>query len=466
VIGPPSDGSPGTTVSRGLLVVLAFVVVVTYVALHDIYRPENHDDACSLSYAYSYVHHGITHDVHFGNRMGGQNGVSIAGRIWARIYGHTLDAVGWTRGASHRISIAFMVASAFVWFGIVRRLTGSATAALTFALLFLLLEPFFAAANQARPDAMTLLLASSSFLLFLHHRAVLAGVLAVAAFETHPMGLVAGVFVLAYGLAAPASERGAFVRALPRVALGGLIGIAGYVAMYRPELGELGSVLWGSAQGTNEPTANFLYEYFFRTKYLRHLPELLLLAGVVFVQVRRGYFRENRFPLILLGLAIAVSVVVRRPNFMYTVYVYPAILFVMVATFHRMDRLSTLVVIFLGLLVPQYAVVWWQNRHHDLDDHLETLRALAPAGEHPIVGSPNAWFVFKDRGFYCVSYASDFLELELEEFILIDGPPTERYWSPAVKATIGEHYTGELLAEDPTTALRSRTMTRISDASH
>ena len=54
----------------------------------------------------------------------------------------------------------------------------------------------------------------------------------------------------------------------------------------------------------------------------------------------------------------------------------------------------------------------------------------------------------------------------LEEFILIDGPPTERYWSPAVKATIGEHYTGELLAEDPTTALRSRTMTRISDASH
>lgn len=168
--------------SDRLAVTICLLTAVTlYVFLHTIYRPDNMDDAWFLSIARNHIVNGIETDEVFGGLpgSGGFGGVVLFGKTYTHIYGSILNLAGWTKSNSHAISLVFMLISAACWFGITVSLGYGRTIASFFAALLLIVEPFFGAANQARPDAMSFFCVSAGLFLFLKRSYLPAGFLAI-----------------------------------------------------------------------------------------------------------------------------------------------------------------------------------------------------------------------------------------------------------------------------------------------
>jgi hypothetical protein len=481
---------PAATRENILLGLCAAAIVLVYALLHDIYRPDNGDDAWSLSFIYNYRHQGIEYDRTFGctDAFGGQNGVELFGKLQAGLYGPLMDAAGWRRGAAHWISTALMALAAAAWAGIAAHVTGSRRLGLYAAAAMLLLEPFFSAANQARPEALAFLFSSLALLAYLRNLPLLAGILAVAAVETHPMGAYAFVYLGAAvagagsraappsgsgvagagSRAAPASSGSGAAsgsgpprpggRALLLLAAGLLLGAAGYAALHGRHLGKLVAVVTANNPGS---PGGYLGDYFFKTRYLRHLPELaLIVAGAIVFLVRGG---PRRYPFVawLLAVTVLSLCVFRRPNFHYALYPYPAFVLVLLAaadTFGRAARAGSgsraapvtgsangvapdlrsppakqvptpadfggarwLMAGLLVLLLPQYALVYRVNRGFDFEARTRALQAAVPDDGTPVVGDPSSWFAFKERTFYAADYPPPaFDRLDLPAFYLVE----------------------------------------------
>jgi hypothetical protein len=401
----------------------AAAVVGVYAALHGLYRPENGDDAWTLSFLHNYRTRGIEYDLTFTGRedAGGQNGLELFGKVQDAVYSPLLERTGWSRASAHWLSTALMALACLGWGGIVANRTGSGGAGVFTALAMATLEPFFAAANQARPDALAFLLATLALWLFLRRRGVLAGFLAVLAFETHPMGAM-GAFYVAAGVVSEWLAGGEARQSLKwRVAdllLGGLLGAGVYVGLHWAHWPKLAGLVSGA---NPTPPGAFLYEYFFRTKYLRHLPELALIATALVAFGARGAWRRHAFASGLLALTALSLLFLRRSNFHYAIYVYPAFLVVGVAVLALPNRLGLGAVALAALLLPQYGLAWKMNRDFDFDAYVGRLQASVPNDGAPILGNPNAWFAFREREFYAYEYTpAAFERLELKRFYLVE----------------------------------------------
>jgi hypothetical protein len=419
-------------------------ILLAYVGLHGLYRPENTDDAWFLSVARSHVVDGIEADVAFGSTpgAGGLGGVELFGKTFSLLYGHILNVVGWTKGNAHLISIACILLSALCWYGILLTLGFGRRLAVFFGLSLLLVEPFFGAANQARTDALSFLVVSAALLLFLRGQYGLAGFLAMVALEIHPVGVAVFFFMAAVLAARRVSGEAplpAWRRAAPWFAAGLAAGGAYYYALHAPFLGLLPGALARGNLGGSE-SSNILFEYFFKTKYLRHLPELVAVLGCAVFYAWKRPRGENPFVAVFLLAAIAFVFTVRRPNFMYAIYVYPAILLLILRVFERQGRLSLAVGLLLLYLLPQYGLVYARNRRWDFDGYLAGIRALAPADKTPVLGAPNAWFAFVDRPFLRVDYQGDFAAVAPERLILIEGQAFRDGACPEVRRIIDRRY--------------------------
>jgi hypothetical protein len=199
-----------------------------------------------------------------------------------------------------------------------------------------------------------------------------------------------------------------------------------------------GALARGNLGGSE--SSNILFEYFFKTKYLRHLPELVAVLGCAVFYAWKRPRGENPFVAVFLLAAIAFVFTVRRPNFMYAIYVYPAILLLILRVFERQGRLSLAVGLLLLYLLPQYGLVYARNRRWDFDGYLAGIRALAPADKTPVLGAPNAWFAFVDRPFLRVDYQGDFAAVAPERLILIEGQAFRDGACPEVRRIIDRRY--------------------------
>jgi hypothetical protein len=409
----------------GLLVLACLLaILLAYVGLHGIYRPENTDDAWFLSVARNHVVNGIESDVSFGSTpgAGGLGGVELFGKTFSWLYGSLLNTVGWTKSNAHLISTLCMLAAAFCWAGILLRLKFGRRLAVFFGLSLLLVEPFFGAANQARTDALSFLAVSGALLLFLQGRYGLAGFLAMVALEIHPVGVAVFFFIgsaVAAGWVSGGEPAVPWRRAAPRFAAGVAAGCAYYVALHASFLGLLPAALArGNLDGSER--SNILFEYFFKTRYLRHIPELIAIAGCAVYAAWKRPVRDTPFVPVFFLAAILFVLAVRRPNFMYAIYLYPAFLLLLLRVFEGRGRLGLAVGLLLLYLLPQYGVVYARNRHGDPEAYLNGLRALVPAGAEPILGAPNAWFALVDRPFYRVDYQGDFGAVAPGKLILVE----------------------------------------------
>lgn len=379
-----------------------FAIIAIYILLHGIYQPENTDDAWFLSFVYSHILRGIETDIVFGNisGQGGQSGVAAFGKTYSYIYGFILNILGWTKSHAHLISTAFLTLSAFCWFKIIKKIGFGKRFALFFSLALMLIEPFFAAANQARPDIFVFFLVSVSLLLFLERRYFASGLIAMIGIEIHPMGITAFFFFAAMLIAFPnCFEREEEVRAknITLFCAGILLGFFYYLANHYRCLFQVPNVLLGGVVDSSQVN-NFLFEYFFRTKYYRHVPEFAVILFCAGYFIWKKHYKDNVFIATFFVASLALDLFVRRANFHYVIFAYPSFLLLCLWTFRK--RLRLVMALILLYLLPQYAFVLVKNRHWDFNRYLEKVTNAVPDDDLPIIGGPNDWFAFMDRPFF------------------------------------------------------------------
>jgi hypothetical protein len=416
------------------------LVLAVYLLVGSEYRPQNIDDPWYLSFADNYVNHGITADRVFGQDAAGESGVQLFGITHAFVYGHVLNRIGWSRTNAYILSALFIFAAVFIWWHILLKLGWSRTERVVFAVGLLLAEPVFGAAHQARPDAMIFMLLAAGLYLAVIKQFFAAGLLAALAIEIHPVGGIVAVYVLsflgAYLADAKSSLRDSIKHGLI-FAAGGLLGVIYYLALHWTALPQLAGGMQAADGGGG--FNNALVEYFWHTKYKRHLPELvlMLLAGLLYV-VRKRWRTESFSGLSFLA-GIAFLIAIRRPNFMYVIFVFPAFLLLVLAAFRDLIRPEYILAAFMVYMLPQYALVLYLNRNFDLNDYLAKLKACTPDNNLPVVGAPNDWYAFRAGDFYARCRDDGIANLKLTNFYYIAEEQAKYPASPAVKRDLSKY---------------------------
>jgi hypothetical protein len=425
----------------GLYLVAIFAVTIL---LHGIYRPENMDDAYFLSFAYNHVVRGLEGDISFGASAGsgGYGGVTFFGKTFTYLYGTLLNVFGWTKSNAHLISTSIVFISALVWMAILKQFGFSRRLTVFFGLALILVEPIFGAANQARPDVLVFLLAALALLFFVRGRFIAAGFLAVVSMEVHPAGIIsffwAAGAAMAMRLSSPQSRRIAFgTMGLP-LAMGMALGVLYYLGLHHRNLGALSGALAG---GNTGGVYSILIEYFLKTKYYRHLPELALFLACALWFLGKRLYRKNMFIPAFILASLAFATLLRRPSFMYMIYVYPAFLLLVFWVFEQGQRLRTIAILWLLYLLPQYAFVYVQNQDWDFSKYLARVQQAVPSDATPVVGRVNDWFAFMARPFYAVDYFGDFRNLNLQEFYMVEGEAYRQGKYPQLQGALNSLYT-------------------------
>ena len=440
------EGTPRSRLD-GILMTLYLVAAFSgYILLHGIYRPENMDDAIFLSFAHTHVVRGMEGDLCFGATAGsgGYGGVTFFGKTFTYLYGYLLNFLGWTKGHAHLISTFIIFLAAITWVAILKQLGFSRRLTVFFGLALLIVEPFFSAANQARPDALVFLLATLALLCSVRGWFVAAGFLATVSMEIHPVGMIAFLWATAAAIAlrwsAPQPKRFTGGTMGLQLGIGVVLGVLYYLALHHRNLAALsGAVSGGNVGGVY----GILIEYFFKTKHYRHLPELALFLSCLLWFLGKRLYRTNRFIPAFLLAALAFATIIRRPSFMYMLYVYPALLLLVLWTFERSRHLRTIMILWLLYLLPQYAWVYAQNHDWNLSQYVAQVQQAVPSDKTPVVGRFNDWFAFMNRSFYGLDYGGDFRNLGLREFYLIEDDAYRQGKYPQMRAAIGSLYTSK-----------------------
>lgn len=423
-------------------IAFAFLVLsgLIYTLLHNIYRLDGLEDGWMLCYADNWINHGITGDPCFGSSI---CGVRYCLVTYSFLYGKFLNLVGWTKPAAFLLSTVLVLAGVVVWYFILKSLRFSKRIALTFVLVIAAIEPFFSAAKCARPEALVFLLISLSMWSFIRDRRFLSGALAMIACETHP----AGVFVLAYVASIAAYEwvevepglRPLFRRCWAFIP-GCLVGLTYYFVMHYQFLSAGREAMAGYHVFDGE-VKNILFAYYFKSKMLRHIPELVLIGVAAWVFISRSIYAKEKFAGIFALVMVVTSFIVPYPNAHYALYFYPAFILLVLVTFERIGRLNLVLALLLALLVPQYSFVYYKNHDWDFNAYLTGVRSAVPKDALPVVGGADVWFALRNREFHALNYNSDFKALGLKRFYLIDNGNLASTCWPDMEETIKNGYT-------------------------
>jgi hypothetical protein len=333
--------------------VSALLLIVIYLTVGGIYRPANGDDGWSLSFLYQYHLHGMEHDTVFGNVVpaaGGQDGVFHFAKIQSFVYGTILDVAGWTRSAAHAVSTLLIGASALIWGIIAQRIAARRSLSVALVILLLLSEPLFGPANQSRSEALTFFFASVALALYLFDHPLFSGLFIGLAFEVHPAGLFAGLYVASVFLQKITKGNmrdKVFSRSTALLLSGVVLSFGLYALLHFEAISTLGSMALESNQGIN-----FLYAYFVNTKYFRHVPELLLFFLMIGVFITKKHWRDERtLAWLLLGTGFSL-LVFHRGNFHYTLYSYAPLMLISLWVAARYKTIFLTFTLCLMFLLP------------------------------------------------------------------------------------------------------------------
>jgi len=407
-----------------IYVFFALLIAFTYYKLHLIYRPYFIDDGWILARVYNYYVNGIERDVVFGSSVTlgiGTFEMRIFGKIFSYIYGFILDILGWNKSNSHCISIVFLLFTAIVWLRIIIHLGFTSCAAISFSLTMLYTEVFFGVANGSRPEAFILFLSSLSLYYALKQGYFKSILLAMIALETHPVGAISFFWVLA--TFADQKNRLYVKKQAKRVIIhsffGLVLGLLIYLSLHYKHVHLLSEMPRGVGS-LMQPKYNFLYVHFFMTKYLRHLPELILITGVLVFYIAKGYYRQTPFIFALITAMIMYIIVINRPNPQYAVLVYPPFLLLLIWMAEHIKRLTAFTVLVILFFTPQYMFVFHKNsQFKSFDNYLNRIEQSVPNDKKSVVGSANDWFAFKKRNFYSLCYIERIPSI-LNDFYLIE----------------------------------------------
>ena len=389
--------------------VLYFIIIVNifcnYIFLYNVYRPHNVDDAWFLAFAYNYFKFGETLDITF--NAGTTEGLLFFRKTGAFFYGHILNRIGWDYGKAQFLSSLLMAGSGWFWFLALGRLNFKPKERTAFLLLFFYMEFSFAAATSLRYEPLILFFQSAAILLLLQKKYFLVGLISSIAVETHPIG----VLNLAYLIGIIASSYAHIhssdfthrlkvnQREIIYFFLGCIVGVAYYFYLHPLSLTSLYQFLYlNSIQGVGEhydTKLGILGLYFFSTKYLRHIPELIIIIIALYLFISNQIYKNRLFVLIWVLLLIALSFL--RPVFTYSAIIFPAFIVLIVSSLQAIRKLNLLLLIFVCLMIPQYSAVYYLNHEWDRNAYFTGVKSFVPDDGLPVIGSAMSWFALKER---------------------------------------------------------------------
>ena len=373
------------------------LIALVYGSLWGIYQNNDIDNAWSTAWIYNFIRHGETRDVIFCEGDPNYWGVRFFSHIYCRIYGGLLTLLGFTKNNVHLVSGGMTIAGVICWKMAAERILENSRQVMAFAVMLTLAGVTVAAANKARSDAMVFACTGLMLLLATRKQYFGAALTACIAVETHPIGITAFCYLGAWLLCFDREclTQTGWRRSAALIA-GCLCGTALYLFLHHDELGAL------RAMGANaESGGNFLVAHFFgRASFpWRYWPDLALFAIALAGHFRVFGYRKPFFLLTVMFL-IGVSLILRRGNFHYALFCYPAFLLLTVnLAGHLGDKILLAVWLgWIGLMLPQYLYLGWRNwPGRDFPDYISRLQKLDLPRAATIYGMPNDYYALMDH---------------------------------------------------------------------
>ncbi|MBN2640480.1 MAG: hypothetical protein JXR78_02385 [Victivallales bacterium] len=372
---------------------VAIPLTAVYSALFGIYINNDVDNTWSTAWIYNLWNYGIQKDIVFCENDESYWGVKYFSHIYCYFYGALLSVLGWTKYNVFAISLGLTTAGLFFWKKIADRIFKDSDKVFVFISMLALSGVVIATANKARSDAFVFMFMALSIYLFIGRHYFFSMLSACVAVETHPIGVITFFYLASYVFCF--EQDILFLRKkkeLGQIAAGVFCGIVIYLLLHYNNLSGLQATL---NSGTSSGPSNFLAAHFWgRSSYwFRFIPELVIFIaayGFHFV-----FFKKEKifFPLTALMILVS-SFLLRRGNFHYAVFAYPAFLMLAVNTFSRpVHGMKLLLLLWMLLMIPQYALLTWKNNPgRDYPQYIRDLSKVSFAENTRIYGMPSDWF--------------------------------------------------------------------------
>ncbi len=400
-----------------------FLTLTTYALFNENFNIYYEDDSWTISNVWNYQQLGIEEDLIFleADAPGREH---IFSKLYNLICGNFLSVLGWTKGNVFLLNSLFIFMAAIVWWFILQQLPVSKKTASIVAMLLPIFPPFFFAAHTGRPDAMTFLLVSLMFLAFIKNRYIIAAFLLVMAIETHIMGLIGLFYMLAYFL----YQRKEYMHNSKKLGqlissslLGGLLGIVYYLSLHwhtfsLPEM----ITLVSSKADMVSPLDNYMLTYFTDFDWRYHLLEFGLLVVTTTLFIKNKLYKKNDFVTIFLLVLLVSTLLTRRENRNYIIYIFPAILIMYSYTYEQLKKLPQFLAATIAVLGIYYGSIFNANRSYQFQEISAKITAVIQQEDIPVVGMPDVWFAAQERTFYPLHTHRDFNRIALDEFFLVE----------------------------------------------
>ena len=396
--------------------------LIAYSFLHVNYNIFYGDDAWSISNVWNINHLGISEDLVFIDE-GASGYDQYFGFTFSFVMGNLLHLLGWTKSNVFLVNSIFIWMTAFVWWRILKELPFSASIANLMFVFIPLFPPFFFAGHIGRPDAFVILIIASQLLCFIQKRYFLAAFLTGFAVETHVMGIVGLFFMLAYTIYQYKElilNTVHFKSLFWRFGGGGLTALGFYFLLHADHfsLAELTGIIQ-SKKDMSSPINNYILAYFTDFDWMAHVWELVLMISVSILYFKNGLHKKNRFLFILMLVLILSTILTRRENRNYLVYIFPAFMMMYFYTFEQLNRLKSFSLILTAMLGVYFSVFYYHNRAYDFEKIIMDIEAVIEKDKLPVMGMADFWFASKEQEFIPIHYYRDFNKLNLEEFYFI-----------------------------------------------
>lgn len=394
-----------------------------YISLHANFNIYYEDDSWTISNVWNYQQLGIEEDLIFleSDALGRRH---IFSKFYNVLCGNFLDFFGWTKTNVYALNSIFLFLAAFVWYFIMQYLPVSKSIKTIIPLLIPIFPPFFFAAHTGRPDAMTFLLVSLLFLFFIQKRYLLAAFLLGMAVETHIMGIIGAFYMLAYTLYRRRDlydNPKEISQLILQSSLGLVLGVFYYLALHWDafSMGEMLSLI-GSKTDMVSPLNNYILSYFTDFDWHHHLLEFLLLSVTTFLFIKNKLYKGNEFISLFIIVLVISTLITRRENRNYIIYIIPAILMMYCYTYEQLKLLPRFIGAMIMLLGIYYGGILYQHRGYNFQSISSQIKAATPEADLPIVGMPDIWFAAQERTFYPLHTHRDFNRIQLDQFYLVE----------------------------------------------
>jgi hypothetical protein len=327
------------------------------------------------------------------------SGVSaINGLLFVNLYGGILNAIGWTKYNAYMLSTLFLLGSAVIWALTLKKLGFDKKIILSFVLAMLVLEPFYGAAHIGRIDSMAFFLSSFSFCLFVYKKFFFAAFVLILGMESHLLAATGAFYFLSFLIINPAHiflNKRTAAKAIFSMIAGCAVGVAIYLTLSYDNLDKFFPHIFWGISGESIFEKNYLINYFFLTKFKRHIPELLIILFSLVVFIKQKLYKKYMFVLSFFFIVILSTLVFRRGEHFYAHVAFPPFILLISTVFCANNKDWLLNFIWFCLLLPQYSMVLYIERNFPGEnERLAEIREQVPKTDIPIYGSADMWYAF------------------------------------------------------------------------